>query len=218
MRPEPPSYITPSGRNRRRNRKVRRRRLVLAVAVVLLIVLVVVLAVTLPGGGTASSTSTSAGAGASSSTTNAGSGASTSETTAPLASGTVFTADLAGTDEVPAVSTSATGTVSLTVSADGSSVGYILTVDNIKNATAARLHQGKAGATGETILTLFNGPTKSGTFSGTLAVGSLKAANLEGPLKGKTIGDLVALLESGSVYLNVGTSAHTSGEIRGELK
>jgi hypothetical protein len=39
-----------------------------------------------------------------------------------------------------------------------------------------------------------------------------------GPLKGKTIADFVALIKAGSVYLNVGTTSHPSGEIRGQLK
>ena len=37
-------------------------------------------------------------------------------------------------------------------------------------------------------------------------------------LKGKTIADFVALVKAGSLYLNVGTSSHPLGEIRGQLK
>jgi hypothetical protein len=39
-----------------------------------------------------------------------------------------------------------------------------------------------------------------------------------GPLWGETIADFVALIKAGSVYLNVGTTSHPSGEIRGQLK
>jgi CHRD domain len=37
-------------------------------------------------------------------------------------------------------------------------------------------------------------------------------------LRGETIADFVALVKAGSVYLNVGTSAHPLGEIRGQLE
>jgi hypothetical protein len=51
-----------------------------------------------------------------------------------------------------------------------------------------------------------------------LTEGSFSAAQLLGPLRGKTIADFVAVINTGSVYLNVGTSGHPSGEIRGQLK
>ena len=76
----------------------------------------------------------------------------------------------------------------------------------------------RLGTTGATILTLYGGPTRSGVFSGVLAQGSFSAAQLGGPLKGKTVADFVALVTAGSLYLNVGTSSHPGGEIRGQLK
>jgi hypothetical protein len=104
------------------------------------------------------------------------------------------------------------------VPADGSSVHYVLTVSNITNLTLARLHEGKAGATGTTILTLYGGPTRSDVFSGVVTQGSFTAAQLGGSLRGKTVADFIALVKAGSVYLNVGTSSHPLGEIRGQLK
>jgi hypothetical protein len=35
---------------------------------------------------------------------------------------------------------------------------------------------------------------------------------------GKTVDDLVALIKSGDVYVNVHTAKHPAGEIRGEVK
>ena len=55
-------------------------------------------------------------------------------------------------------------------------------------------------------------------FSGVLTQGSSTSAQLLGPLKGKTIANLVALIKAGSVYLNVGTSGHPLGELRGQLQ
>ena len=103
------------------------------------------------------------------------------------------------------------------MAADHSSVHYVLSVSKITDLTVARLHEGKAGTTGATILTLYGGPTRSGVFSGVLS-GLLHRLRFHRASQGKTIADFVALVKAGSVYLNVGTSAHILGEIRGQLK
>jgi hypothetical protein len=222
MKPELPPYITPRGPNdRRRQRQVRRRRWALAGFFIIVVVVVVALAVALPGSNKASSSTTSSTSQApsvSTTTTSLGAATTTSATVAPANAPLTYSAELTGENETPAVSTSASGTLTLTAAADGSSVDYVLKVDKITNLTVARLHEGKAGVAGATILTLYGGPTKTGVFSGTLTQGSFAAADLVGSLKGKTMADLVALIEAGSVYLNVGTSAHTLGEIRGQLQ
>ena len=129
-----------------------------------------------------------------------------------------YTADLGGGNEIPALTTAANGTLTLTVAADGTSVDYVLKVNGIISLTVARLHEGKIGATGATIFTIYGGPTKSGLYTGTIAQGSFTADDLAGPLKGQTIDDLVGLIETDSVYLNVGSEAHPDGEIRGQLQ
>ena len=76
----------------------------------------------------------------------------------------------------------------------------------------------KRGRPAGSIMTLYDGP-KSGGFSGVLKEGSFTAKKvLEGPLKGKTIEDLVSLILADSVYFNVGTLDHANGEIRGQLQ
>ena len=224
-RPPLPPYLTPSDRNRRqRQKRAGRRRSALAAFLIIVIAAVVVLVVMLPGGKNASSpttnsttSSTSQPLSVSTTTTSLGAATVTSAAIVPANSST-YSAKLTGENESPVVSTSASGTLTLTLAADKYSVNNVLEVSKITKLTVARLHQGKAGASGATILTLYGGPTKSGVFSGTLARGSFAAADLVGSLKGGTIADLVALIEAGSLYLNVGTSAHPFGEIRGQLK
>ena len=104
------------------------------------------------------------------------------------------------------------------MAANGSSVRYVLKFSQVPGVALARLHEGKAGASGATLLTIFGGPARTDVFSGVLTQGSFTAVQLVGPLKGKTIADLVALIKAGSVYLNVGTSSHPLGELRGQLK
>ena len=50
---------------------------------------------------------------------------------------------------VPAVTTAASGALTLTVAKDGNSVDYVLEVSNLANLKVARLRQGKASATGD---------------------------------------------------------------------
>jgi hypothetical protein len=189
-----------------------------AVVGVVVVAAVVAWAILLPGGDKrASSTSTSAGPAPSSTSTSTTVSAATTTSTLGVKEET-YRAQLSGKNEIPALSTPTSGTFVLTVAPDGSSVHYVLKLTDITNVTVARLRQGKAGATGPTILTVYGGPTKSGVFSGTLTQGSFAAGKMEGALKGKTIADFVALVKAGAVYLNVGTSAHPKGEIRGQLE
>ena len=128
----------------------------------------------------------------------------------------IFTADLNGANQVPPVTTNAKGTLTLTVQPDGT-VDYVITIKKLTNVTVARLRGGKPGASTGVIVTLRDGPTKTGTFTGVLAEGSFTAKDLDGPLKGKSLADFVALIESGKVFLNVGNSSHKSGAICGQV-
>jgi len=59
---------------------------------------------------------------------------------------------------------------------------------------------------------------KKGKFTGVLARGTLTAAELQGPLQGKTIGDLVDQIKAGTAYVNVHTEKYPAGEIRGQIE
>src|SRR6476646_2217993 len=114
-----------------------------------------------------------------------------------------FTATLSGKNEVPAKDTKATGTSEFTISRDGK--------------TMAHIHQGKTGENGPIVVTLFKATTATGSKNGILARGTITSDNLEGPLKGKQISDLVKLIEDGNAYANVHTQQNPKGEIRGEI-
>ncbi len=230
MTPEPGRYLTPSSRNDHRRRKqARGRRLVFLVLAVVVVAAVIAWVFVFSDGKTSTtSTSTSSTSVAPSSTSTSPPSSSTTSTTSIAAATTSSTlgttnttvalgAALSGQSETPVVDTPATGTLTLAVAADGSSVRYILRVSNLANLTLARLHEGKAGETGSTILTIYGGPTMSDVFSGVVTQGSFTADHFVGPLRGKTVADFIALVRSGSVYLNVGTTKHPLGEIRGQV-
>ena len=57
----------------------------------------------------------------------------------------------------------------------------------------------------------------TGPMNGPLSQGTITSANLQGPLKGKTISDLVKLINDGKAYANVHTQQNPKGEIRGQI-
>lgn len=129
-----------------------------------------------------------------------------------------YKAQLSGQDEVPAVETSATGEAEFTLPANDT-MKYRVNVTGISNASAAHIHMGKAGENGDVIVDLLNAPESKDkdTAYGMIFRGNITDSILTGPMKGKTLDDLTAAIESGDTYVNVHTSEHKDGEIRGQL-
>ena len=94
---------------------------------------------------------------------------------------------------------------------------YKVNVMNIDKVTQAHIHSGKVGQNGDVVVTLFKSQTPSGSKSGILSQGDVTSANLEGPLKGKQISDLIKLINTGGAYVNVHTEMNPKGEIRGQI-
>jgi hypothetical protein len=132
----------------------------------------------------------------------------------------VFVAELSGSNEVPPVNTHATGVAKFQLSADGQTLNYRIDMTNINAVMGAHIHSGKHGQNGPVVAGLFNpnmrGPP-TGIVHGLLAKGALKSGDLEGPLTGHPIIDLVHLIEGHSAYVNVHTQKHQEGEIRGQI-
>lgn len=136
---------------------------------------------------------------------------------------TEFEATLSGTEEVPAVSTPASG--SATVSIQGSAIVYTVDVANLENAVLAHIHVAPPGESGPVRMNLCGTPDgvpacTSGT--GTLVTGT------NGNTEEITFDSLVSAIRAGNAYVNVHTSdgeapANTGpgdfpgGEIRGQL-
>jgi hypothetical protein len=167
-------------------------------------------------------TGTTSTEGASSTSTEPGAGTTASDTSTTGSTGTTttvtFTAALSGEEVVPAVSTTATGSATFTFESTLTRAYFVLKVSNLADVTASRLKQGKPGTNGQGVLILYPGPTIPGLHTAVLAQGWFDSTALIGPLYGKTIADLKALLEKGEAYVNVGTDANPDGEIRGQVK
>jgi hypothetical protein len=127
----------------------------------------------------------------------------------------VFVAsNMTGAMEVPPVKTMATGTASFLN--NQTVIDYDLSVSDLYNATAAHIHQGKVGANGPIVVTLYKTSDPSpGLFGG--YSGNITSSMLEGPLKGKQLAALVDLLGNGQAYVNVHTIKYKNGEIRDQV-
>jgi hypothetical protein len=113
--------------------------------------------------------------------------------------GADITATLTGAQEVPPVTTKATGTAMLTISGDRSVSGTITTTG--VDATAAHIHEAPSGKNGGVIVPF----VKSGD-KWTIAPG----AKLTEPQ--------MKSFQDGNLYVNVHSAANKDGEIRGQLK
>jgi len=138
-----------------------------------------------------------------------------------------FTAQMTGAEEVPANASPATGQATYTLSADGKTLHFKLTVSNITNPFMAHIHLGAKGTNGPIVLPLYSAAPGGGLKNGTLVEGDATAAQLTGSLAGKSMADLVAAMEAGNTYSNVHTNDGkdpagtgpgdlSAGEIRGQ--
>jgi CHRD domain len=138
------------------------------------------------------------------------------------AQGATYHATLSGKEQSPPIDTPAHGTATFVLSKSGKSLSYRLYVADIDGLSMAHIHIGPAGEEGPVAVWLYPSHppavVKKGKFTGVLAKGTITAAKLEGPLKGKTIADLVADIKAGNAYVNVHTTAHPAGEIRGQIQ
>jgi hypothetical protein len=116
-----------------------------------------------------------------------------------------FAAQLSGKDEVPPVVTQAMGRAQFLLSSDGKEIDYDLIATNLNGFMMAHIHQGKARENGQPIAPLQIGK------------GKITASDLQGPLGGRQISDLVNLIRNGQVYVNLHTQQNQNGEIRGQI-
>ena len=107
---------------------------------------------------------------------------------------------LSGSEEVPAVTTSATGTGTITVNDDMTVSGSVTTKG--VEGTAAHIHLAPAGKNGPPVVPL----TKSS--DGVWSV----------PAGAKLTAEQYAAFKAGNLYVNVHSAANKGGEIRGQLK
>ena len=105
---------------------------------------------------------------------------------------------LSGANEVPAVTTAASGTGTITVAADHTVTGSITATG--MTPTAGHIHQGAAGVNGPVIVPF----TQSGNTFSVPAGAKLTDAQYDA-------------YKAGNLYVNIHSAAHPGGEIRAQL-
>ena len=107
---------------------------------------------------------------------------------------------LSGANEVPPVTTTATGTATVTIK-DDRSVVVLVTFAGM-TATASHIHMGPAGTIGPVIVPFVK--TSDNTFASSAGA--------------KLTEEQYAAYKAGNLYVNVHTAQNPVGEIRGQLK
>jgi hypothetical protein len=76
---------------------------------------------------------------------------------------------------------------------------------------------GKKGENGEAVVDLLKDSKKNGIKLGTSIRGNINSSDLQGPLKGKILSELISAMRNGNTYVNIDTPYHENGEIRGQI-
>jgi plastocyanin len=125
-----------------------------------------------------------------------------------------FAASLSGDDMIPPIYTDASGTA--VVKGNDNVLRYEIKLVNIDRVSAINFHQGSNDEIGDIIATLYSKtvptPSKDLTIKG-----DLNQLNFVGPMKGKSISNLIDSIKAGKVYVNVKSMDFPDGEIRGSL-
>jgi len=129
----------------------------------------------------------------------------------PLDNAAILNGILSGTQEVPSVTTAATGEVELVYSRDANTFDITATFTGIAqaNVTGIHLHSGASGVEGPVIVDLLAAGAQLTQGTG----GALTFTLRNVPFPTTSVNDL----NNNRVYLNIHTTQNTDGEIRAQL-
>ncbi|WP_396221524.1 CHRD domain-containing protein [Gemmatimonas sp.] len=128
-----------------------------------------------------------------------------------------YRATLVGTEEVPPVTTTATGSAEFTLSRTNDTLFVNVTVNGLNNMRFGHFHTGARGANGPVVAFVVDGPTVAGPSNGRVGKQFITAANLSGTLAGQPLTALIDQMRAGGIYVNIHTDANTGGELRGQV-
>jgi len=158
--------------------------------------------------------------------------ASTAAVTPNLAAAAAGTleASLTGYEEVPAISTRASGTFTGSLNFDENAIEFTISWNQklTSTVTQAHLHFAQPGVNGAIVVflcsNLGNGPvgtpacpTGAGEVSGTIEAADVTAGAAAQGIDATQFNKLLRALKAGAVYANVHTTDFPSGEIRGQV-
>ncbi len=137
-------------------------------------------------------------------------------------------ARLTGYQEVPSVSTPASGRFEAEVAADGN-IDYELSYSGLQaEVRQAHIHVGQRSANGAIVIWICGSTTnpgpagtracpQSGTITGTIRPADVQVVAAQG-FAANELAEVVSAIRAGVAYVNVHTAQSTGGEIRGQLR
>lgn len=148
-------------------------------------------------------------------------------------SGNSFNTNLAGYEEVPAISTTGGGSFRARVTGNGATIDYTLNYAGLSNVVAAHIHFAQKGVNGGVSAFLCGGgdkpacPPTGGTVAGTIDAADIVGPAGQGIAPGQ-IDELISAMMAGVAYVNVhtndlvdppntGPGDFPAGEIRGQI-
>lgn len=127
-----------------------------------------------------------------------------------------FRAKMDANNEIPPVNSTAEGVINFKPKDD--ILTWKMNVTGITDATALKIYQGMKTENGQAIVDLMKSSKHSDTATGMQMRGNITDSNFVGTMQGKTMDDLKAELGGGNTYVNLHTSEHPDGMIRGQVK
>ena len=130
----------------------------------------------------------------------------------------VAVARLSGSQEVPPVSTVNQGVAVFRLDRTGTALEYDLTAAPIPDVSLAHIHFGQEGVNGPVVVNLYPSSDCRTGPAGLRCSGTITSDRLINLLAGKSLGDLLGAMHAGDAYVNVHSSAHPGGVVRGQIE
>ena len=129
-----------------------------------------------------------------------------------------FSATLSGKNEVPPTKSIANGTAKFGVNENDSQISYWVNLTGLKKIIQAHIHNGTSGQNGDVLVNLSNSKSAKNPDNPEIQLtGTITKDDLQGPLKGRELSDLLIVMRNGQAYVNAHTEIYPKGAIRGQI-
>ena len=129
-----------------------------------------------------------------------------------------FSATLSGKNEVPPTKSIANGTAKFEVNENDSQISYWVNLTGLKKIIQAHIHNGTSGQNGDVLVSLSNSKSAKNPDNPEIQLtGTITKDDLQGPLKGRELSDLLIVMRNGQAYVNAHTEIYPKGAIRGQI-
>jgi hypothetical protein len=129
-----------------------------------------------------------------------------------------FSATLSGKNEVPPTKSIANGTAKFEVNENDSQISYWVNLTGLKKIIQAHIHNGTSGQNGDVLVNLSNSKSAKNPDNPEIQLtGTITKDDLQGPLKGRELSDLLIVMRNGQAYVNAHTEIYPKGAIRGQI-